>query len=1221
MVDLTTGNFNGSSSDYIGGDVDENANKQVGIKIWGMDQSFERFRLISIFYSGYNSEAIIKIVHEDIIPSSGEFEFIDGNSTGENITTESVTLAGTKLIICKTLDLKNNLLIVANIKDKYEDYSTYDTRAYRFNALADTAETKLFDTAEVTVGFVDLETTTIPLTQDCKLPKLEQFNYKYGKNKTTNTWMLGGCGKMISYNFVRTPMNSGYTYAGVGSGFVDTESYLGSEYPNDSLYFDLTSPIKSGTIAGYMRNEVYRFGIEFYDLKGRKSFVNWIGDIKFPAISEVDTTFITIDGTDIYDYRTSFTDSIGSINVIALGIEFHIDTTKLPTNISGYSIVRMERTKADKTELAQGLLSGEIQDTVYGTDGAYTPKASYYIPFSKNGEAYGITGVLAHLETARLKEFISPEVSYGILTNGDLSGKTVNIMGELSNKYGLTDLGGSLISTYANLSLFLNAFKPMHSSLFPNNCSTLDNYVLNTTNLSKPISNALIINPALSQYGTSVTIGGTTFDYGTQIVYDTTDMTQTGDVTYKGVIGSCAILDTENFNISTIKTNCGLTDLSILIANISSDSTIQYGGNSFYSRSNNEYISCNHTRSTHAEIGVLSNKIYGGDTYVSRFNHVRVQPRAGNNETKVEVGTDSYRTHYSEYITFVVESTINTNVINTSRIKKRPEYYDCITYSGTYDIYTQSLSQYILDMSVTSHPIERDAYTYNTVFSRNASLLKFQAKPLNLNENQIFDSRILSSRRKYNGESTDNWLIFDPSEFIDLQNQYGGINKIINFGNNIIALQDGAIGIASVDEKAITQDVNSPGNIILGTGGILKRYDYISTTSGTKHQSSVVKTPTALYYHDSINAKIMMFSGQENPISETKGVQSLLNKYKLLSSEPISQLNTTGIRKNVVYSYNQKYREIDMMYILDVNAAASIDDVNKVYKVEVPDSILNLIDISIYWTYDFVIQTKSELFEENKMTAIVKSGSNYVITLKNKPTGVVDKDIVTLKFGKSLVFNELAGIFSGFVTKYPLLKFNVNKSKYETLLNQAGLALAPYHEIYLSDDPYDICNFYRNNYAPKISYVINQEIDNAKAFDAISLSADIKNLDKNSFMIKNPINKMRCYNTHYNSGWVNGVDYGYTFGNRNEVMVRKFEDRWSIPIPKNSCKYTPDQIIDGGIDILDDSIAINHNRKFREKIDGKYLKVDLVFNTFKTQSIKRISWKLMNIISGFRVRF
>ena len=192
---------------------------------------------------------------------------------------------------------------------------------------------------------------------------------------------------------------------------------------------------------------------------------------------------------------------------------------------------------------------------------------------------------------------------------------------------------------------------------------------------------------------------------------------------------------------------------------------------------------------------------------------------------------------------------VNTNVVNTERIKKAKSYYECITHNGSYDLYTQGLegAETTGGMGTATVNIEKDAYTYNTVFSRQPNLLKFQAKPNNLNENQIFDSRILSSRRKYNGESVDNWLVFDPSEFIDLQNKYGPINKLINFGNQIICLQDSAIGIASVDEKAIAQDVNTPGTIILGTGGILKRYDYVSTSSGTKHQSSVVKTPTAIY--------------------------------------------------------------------------------------------------------------------------------------------------------------------------------------------------------------------------------------------------------------------------------------------------------------------------------------------------------------------------------------
>jgi len=1228
MVDLTIGNFNGPSSNYSGGDLDENANKQVKISLSNLDQSFERFRLVSIFYSGYNSEAIIKVIHEDLIPLSGEFEFIDANSTGENITTDELVYAGTKLIICKTLDVKNNLLLLANIKDKYEDYSDYDTRVYRFNEAADslTNSTKLFDTDELTILFSDLETTIVDKTKDCKLPKVNQFEYKYGKNKSNNAWMLGGSGNIISYNFVRAPMSLGNKVdLNAPSGFIDLETYLGDQYPNDNLYLDLTSPIKSGVLSGYMRNEVYRFGIEFYDLKGRKSFVNWIGDIKFPAISEIDETYLTIGGTDIYDYRTSFVDRCDILWAIALGIEFHVDSSKLPSNISGYSIVRVNRSQSDKTEIAQGLLSGEIQGTKYGTGGAYTPKASYYLPFSKNGDAAGngINGSIQYLESAFFKEFISPEISYRVIDNADIGGKNIDLVGWFSDRTGKTEYGSILHDTYGNTDLYgFYDIGPMHSRLFPGHVTPIINYVNNLSSLSKPINNSVVINPGISEYKSSATLDGVTFNYGTQIVYGPTSVTQTGDVIYKGVIGSCAILDTDDFNLATVNPLIGNPD-ALLIANISSSQNVQYGGNSYYARSNNEYISCNHVKSTHAVDGIISDKIFGGDTYVSRHVHIRTQPRDGVGETTIEDELGEWRTHYSESISFIVESSVNTNISNSTRVKVNlSNYNDCKTKSGVYaGVYTQFLSQTGADMASSDYTILKDAYTYNTVFSRNSGLNKFQAKPINLNENEIFDSRILSSRRKYNGESTDNWLVFDPSEFIDLQNKYGPINKLINFGGQVIALQDSAIGIASVDEKAIAQDVNSPGTIILGTGGILKRYDYVSTSSGTKHQSSVCRTPTAIYYHDSINSKSMMFSGQENSLSESKGVQSLLNKFKSLSHDEISRLEISGITRSVFYAFNPKYREIEMFYVMDISGTASIDDTGKVYKVTVSRDILNLIDISLYWNYDLLIQNKTELFESNKITAIVKSGANYILTLKSKPTGVANMDSVTIKFGNSLIYNELVGAFSGFITKYPIYRFNINGNSYEILLNRVEPSIAPSHELYRNDDPYEICKFYGNTYSPKLSYTVNQDITSSKVFDAISMGADIFYLDKNSAMIKNPISRIRCYNTHYNSGWMNGVDHGYTFGNRNEVMVRKFEDRWSIPIPRNACKYTPDQIIDNSINILDDDVSINFNRKFREKIDGKYLKVDMIFNTFKTNNIKKISWKLMNIVTGFRIRF
>jgi len=547
MVDLAYGSLSGPNMDYIGGDIDNNVNKKVKIKLFNLDVSFERIRIVSIFYSGYNSEAVIKIIYEDLIPSSGVIEYIDGNNNGEILTTESLTVAGSKLVVCKTLDVKNNLLLISNIKDSYEDFSGYDMRAYRFDIEEVVPTATLFDTEELTFTYPELETINIELTKDCKLPKLEQFKYSYGKNLATDSWMKGGCGKGISYNFVRVPVLAGAVYNQsniVSNDTVYLEAYLGDQYSNDTLYSDMTSPIKSGSITGYMRNEVYRFGIVFYDLKGRKNFTTWIGDIKFPAMSEVDTTYVEIDGTQIYDYRTSFTDSFLQNWLIQLGIEFHIDSSVLPLNISGYSIVRMERTNADKTELAQGLISGEVQDVRYGEEGALTPKASYFIPFGKNGEEdstfSGIDGRLKYLESGKLKQFISPEISYNVISPSNINSKTLNLMGFYARATTTTEVATG--QYHDPLTPQSTTPSPFHTYAGFGHQNILDYYSNNLDLLSESINLSDLIDVPPGLFLSSKTIGLDSFNYGVQKVELPTGYTQTGNVIYKGVPGNVYLL-------------------------------------------------------------------------------------------------------------------------------------------------------------------------------------------------------------------------------------------------------------------------------------------------------------------------------------------------------------------------------------------------------------------------------------------------------------------------------------------------------------------------------------------------------------------------------------------------------------------------------------------------------------------------------------------------------
>jgi hypothetical protein len=69
--------------------------------------------------------------------------------------------------------------------------------------------------------------------------------------------------------------------------------------PEDTVanpsYDGYASPYNVEKYLGYHRDEIYRFGIVFFDGKGRSSFVKWIGDIRMPSISTLSNTTMYAD--------------------------------------------------------------------------------------------------------------------------------------------------------------------------------------------------------------------------------------------------------------------------------------------------------------------------------------------------------------------------------------------------------------------------------------------------------------------------------------------------------------------------------------------------------------------------------------------------------------------------------------------------------------------------------------------------------------------------------------------------------------------------------------------------------------------------------------------------------------------------------------------------------------------------------------------------------------
>jgi len=107
------------------------------------------------------------------------------------------------------------------------------------------------------------------------------------------------------------------------------------------------------------------------------------------------------------------------------------------------------------------------------------------------------------------------------------------------------------------------------------------------------------------------------------------------------------------------------------------------------------------------------------------------------------------------------------------------------------------------------------------------------------------------------------------------------------------------MGIAAVNERSLITD-NNVGELTLGTGGILTRYDYLTSTNGSsiKNDRSICNSNSSLYWYDYDKNEICTYDGSVKPISKLKTVQSYLNTLYNNKSK-----DTLGF-------YNKKYNEV-----------------------------------------------------------------------------------------------------------------------------------------------------------------------------------------------------------------------------------------------------------------------------------------------------------------------
>lgn len=310
--------------------------------------------------------------------------------------------------------------------------------------------------------------------------------------------------------------------------------------------------------------------------------------------------------------------------------------------------------------------------------------------------------------------------------------------------------------------------------------------------------------------------------------------------------------------------------------------TTPYGGYSFTNRLTNIYYG----DGNYFESENKWNTVFDGDCHVEAFEYTSMHKVYG---AYTKNGKDELQFPNTHMITYSIPTESNI------WCKFQHGWTLSSNARDNYASFIQSEPCEITEAYVQKEP----EYVYNSVYSVQNTSMPFAAyDDLNPQDyNKTIDTRVYYSDLKQNDEIIDSWCKFRSSNFIDVDQEYGSITDICTFKNVLTFFQEQSFGVLSVNDRSVATD-NSGQNIVLGTGGVLDRYDYYSNTYGMyKQQFCSVCTTGGLYWFDSHNNVICLFDGQSVvQLSKQGKVQNILNKYKK--------------NDNFKAFYNNRYNEV-----------------------------------------------------------------------------------------------------------------------------------------------------------------------------------------------------------------------------------------------------------------------------------------------------------------------
>lgn len=839
-------------------------------------------------------------------------------------------------------------------------------------------------------------------------------------------------------------------------------------YSYDRIYTDgnkryPTPSDQSGSVINqkstFRSGETYRFGIRLFDEYGNASSVKWIADIMIPIGANMQYDFeqeeTIFRNVGIEFFKTPGSDSYWE-------------------NVSSFEIVRCERTLEDRKAITQGIIGFpvELYNTV-GTNNTTTNLLCTPGFFSKEMTLFQDLGQASKFASTcnSIIMFSSPEYCYqqddieDILkafksqtyikevyscypqssaitenhatldsggqeqpiefystNNTSLAYPFNSIQGNYSRYHSFNiwhcfvgrDYTGSdfmgVTTKYAESETrwYLNYFKPDYSRFTDIESSKYD---INSISFAKAPKYSDFANQEMLTFKDNISsidnksfvnwsaplildIGGQDESVLKAWIDDNTDNPSTGydngadpgNRTFYpiGAGGKTILLKLENNQTIPTKDSSNAAP-SITIANINKKGIVPYKGYNKTAIDNSTYISLGDYKK-YSKNDNCSISVFSGDTKNRCFTYHAL-----------------HNWYDSTYKNLSKMGTVYAVPVETD-IDIQAQYGQLYGVDNFLDYRIQDEPA-----SFESYTQEHSAYLYNPAYNSTPDIVSWTTAEQLKSKFDTFDVRIHYSNVKVNNEDIDSWTQFAAANYIDVDSRFGEITDLKLFKDKLIFWQENATGILAVNERVVLNDQNDT-QVVLGTGGVLERYDYFSTVYGQKkNQHARTMSNDSLYWWDGNNKEIMLYQQRYDvtPLSTQKSIKNYINSYEECEVPFLS--------------YDNKYKEV-IANVIDSDKSIIYNEqaqqFTSVYTFSpIFDFVLNgklfLTSGDTLYNYNTCEQSQSKLFD-NEAHPLVK----YVVN--KDPMYVKTFDIQT--FGGRFYGGEMEDLKDLILDYYTPLK-------------------------------------------------------------------------------------------------------------------------------------------------------------------------------------------------------